>query len=108
MSLVFNTNSDSIDKLPTDDNVVSHSELQLANVLFKEKQNFLSKVISGTKDVLFVIGLYLIFCMPQIDDLIKKFFPSSMNSIYIFSGIKAFLFGFSFFLIQNIHSVYKK
>lgn len=108
MSLVFNTNSDFIDKLPTDDNVVSNSELQLANILFKEQQTILSKIISGTKDIIFIIGLYLVFCMPQIDGLIHRFFPSSVNSIYIFCGLKAVMFGFVYFVIQNIHSVYKK
>lgn len=109
MSFILNTQDmDSIGNLPVDENAVPVNELQIVDTLFKEKQSVLSKVISGTKDILFVIALYLIFCLPYVDTLICKFFPSSSTSIYIFYSVKAFLFGFAYFVIQNIHSVYKK
>lgn len=109
MSFILKTqNTDPIESLPVDENVVPSNELQIVNALFKEKQGVLTKIISGTKDILYVIALYLIFCLPQIDNLIHRFFPMSNGSIYIFYGIKAFLFGFIYFVILNIHSVYKK
>lgn len=108
MSLIFNTNADSINNLPVDDNAVPNNELQIANALFKEKQFALTKVVSASKDIVLVMALYLIFCMPQIDNLIKRFFPSTESSIYFFYGIKALLFGFCYFILQNIHAVYKK
>jgi hypothetical protein len=100
-------NVDIIDNLPTDRDLPSHQEIQILDSLFKEKYDTMTKILSGTKDVIIIGLVFLIFNLPQIDEIIKKFFPASVNSVYILVGIRVFLFMLCYFIIKNLYLVKK-
>ena len=99
--------ADAIDTLPTDKTPPTHEEAVVANVLFKEQLTTTQKILAGTKDVLIISALYILFSVPQVDELIKKFFPTTVNSPYQLLLGKAVLFGFVYFLIKNFYLVRK-
>jgi hypothetical protein len=107
--LSFNTssNSDLIDTLPTDQTMPSHAEIQIVDTLFKQNST-VQKLLSGTQDVLVVGLLFLLFSLPQIDMMIKKFVSSSNNSEYILLGIKCLLFMLVYFLVKNMYLAKKQ
>jgi hypothetical protein len=107
-TISFDTNSDSIDTLPTDQNNPSHAEIQIVDSLFKQKHNTVQKLLGGTKDVLIVGFIFLLFSLPQFDDLVKKFIPTTEKSPYILVGVKAVLFAFVYFLVKNLNLVRKR
>ena len=99
--------SDPIDSLPTDQTLPSHSEVQIVDALFKQKQSTMNKILSETKDVLFVGFLFIIFSLPQLDDLIRKLVPSASTSPYILLLIKTLAFMGIYFLVKNLYLVRK-
>lgn len=107
-SITFDNNSDSIDALPTDQNNPTHTEIQIVEQLFKQKHNTIQKFLGGTKDVLVVGFIFLLFSLPQFDELLKKVLPSTEKSPYILVAIKAVLFAFVYFLVKNIYLVRKR
>jgi hypothetical protein len=106
--VTFDSNSDSIDALPTDQNNPSHAEIQIVDTLFKQKHNTVQKLLSGTKDVLIIGFIFLLFSLPQFDDLLKKLIPATEKSLYILVGVKAVLFAFVYFLVKNLYLVRKR
>lgn len=94
---------DLIDQLPEDQTTPSHNEIQIVDMLFKEKQRLFDKILSNTKDVLLVGVLYVVFSVPEIDNLIKKFVPMTRNSEYILTLVKALLFMSIYYILNNIH-----
>ena len=106
--VTIDPNSDNIDILPTDQNNPSHSEIQIVDTLFKQKHNTVQRLLSGTKDVLVIGFIFLLFSLPQFDELLKKLIPVTENSPYLFVGVKAVLFAFVYFLVKNLYLVRKR
>lgn len=106
MSVSFNTQSDPLDTLPTDKNAPTHSEIQIVDTLFKENHTTIQKIFNGTKDVFIFSGLFLLLSLPQINDIIIKFFPSA-SSPYMLLFAKTVLFAILYFLIKNWYLVRK-
>jgi len=100
--------SDNIDTLPTDQNMPSHNEIQIVERLFKQKHTTVQKILGGTKDVLVVGVLFVLFSLPQFDELVKRFFPSVEKSQYIFIFVKAVLFAVVYFVVKNLYLVRKQ
>ena len=100
-------NADIIDSLPTDQSIPTHSEIQIVDTFFKQRQNALQKIFNGTQDVIIVGLLFVVFSLPQIDDFIKKFAPSTENSPYILMFVKTLLFMFCYFVVKNMYLVRK-
>lgn len=96
-------NGDFINNLPTDKNPLSTNEINIVNQIFKKQKTVIEKILSETKDVLGVGLLFLVFCVPQIDNLIKKIITSANNSIYILICVKTCLFMIAYFVIKNIY-----
>lgn len=107
-NVTFDKNSDSIDALPTDQNNPTHSEIQIVDQLFKQSHGTVQKILRGTKDVLVVALIFLLFSLPQFDELLKKFVPSAEKSLYILIGVKAILFAFVYFIVKNVYLVRKQ
>ena len=106
--VTFDSNSDNIDVLPTDQNNPSHAEIQIVDTLFKQKHNTVQKLLSGTKDVLVIGFIFLLFSLPQFDELLKKLIPATEKSQYILVAVKAVLFAFAYFLVKNLYLVRKR
>jgi hypothetical protein len=96
--------ADSIDSLETDKNAISQSENQLLNSLFVRKSMF-ETILGAAKEVVLAGILFVIFSLPQVDDLVKKYVPSTNNSVYLLTFVKAALFMFAFFVLKNMYLV---
>lgn len=103
----IDNNSDLIDSLPTDENNPTHSEIQIVDSLFKQQHTTVQKILLRSKDVIIVGFLFVLFSLPQIDEFIKKFAPSTETSVYIFIFVKTLLFMFSYFVLKNMYLVRK-
>ena len=95
---------DDITKLPVDKNPPSVNEIHLVNSLFTEQnKNMISTILSEGKDAILVGILFILFSLPQIDEMFHKFIPSSKNSIYILLGIKAILITIIWWVIKYFY-----
>ena len=92
---------DIIKNLPTDQSVPSHNELQIIDMLFKQKQGTIQYILSQMKDVIIVGLLFIIFSLPHCDGLISKFIPSLQSSQYMLLLGKALLFMLCYFVLKN-------
>jgi hypothetical protein len=107
-NVIFDVPADSIDALPTDQTPPSHSEIQIIDTLFKQKQGTVQKLLSGTQDVLIVGFLFVLFSLPQVDVFIMKAVPSTTTSPYILVFVKTLIFMSLFFIFKNMHLVRNK
>jgi hypothetical protein len=106
-NVVFDVPADSIDALPTDLTTPSHSEIQIMDTLFKQKQGTVQKLLSGTQDVILVGFLFILFSLPHVDTVIMKMVPATATSPYILVFVKALSFMCLYFILKNIHLVRK-
>ena len=94
---------DNINTLPTDKNNPSEVDQNIANTIFGENLSITQKLVKEGKDM-FIIGLlFVVFSLPQLDDIIKKFIPITVNSIYMLILIKAILLMVIFWLIKHFY-----
>ena len=97
-------NADIIDELPTDHTVPSHNEIKIVNNLFKQNKNGMYRILDELKTALIIGVLFIIFSIPQVDDLIKRVIPSSYaGSIYILLLVNAILLVVVFYFINNFY-----
>ena len=96
---------DIIEQLPSDKTTPSQDELRIVDTLFKKQKSTIDKILTGTRDVLLIGILYIIFSLKPLDSLIYKFFPSSVNSEYILVMVKGVLFMASYFILKNLYLV---
>ena len=94
---------DSINNLPFDQTIPTHNEIKLVNSLFKEQKSIFFKILDKSKDLLVLALFFIIFSLPQIDSIIKKFISITNNSLYILISIKALLFVFTYFIINTLY-----
>lgn len=99
---------DVIEQLPVDMSVPSHNEIRIVDQLFQQKKGIFDRILGQTKDIVILGGLFIVFSLPFIDNLIKKFVTAAGTSPYILIGIKALLFVFSYFIIKNLYLARKK
>jgi hypothetical protein len=99
---------DILSNLPIDQSLPSHTELKLVDHLFKKKKTFFEKILAHAKDILIIGVLFILFSIPQLDDIIKKFITISNKSPYILLGIKTLLFMLTYFIVKNWYLSRKK
>ena len=105
--VVFDVPADPIDALPTDKTEPSHTEIQIVDTLFKQKQSTVQKLLAGTQDVLLVGLLFILFSLPQFDEIIKKMFPATTTSFYILLFVKTLIVMCLYFICKNMYLVRK-
>jgi hypothetical protein len=98
---------DSIGNLPTDQTVPSHNEIQMVETLFKQKHTTVQKLLSGAKEFVLLLILFIIFSIPQLDSLLGKVI-SIGESPYTAIAVKGILFVITYFIIKNLYLVRKK
>lgn len=116
MSVSFNQSTptvnqgpgDPIENLPTDKTVPSHTEIQIVDTLFKQKQTTIQNMLAGTKDVLIVGFVFAILSIPQIDPLITKLVPITATSPYIMLLVKTLIMMIVYFVLKNLYLVRNK
>ena len=64
-------------------------------------------LLCNTKDLLIIGGLFMLFSITKIDEIITKLFPISNNSIFFLTAIKTFAFMLTYFIVKNIHFIKK-
>jgi hypothetical protein len=94
---------DYIDQLPSDASVPSHNEIIIVDKFFQQKKSIFDKIFLQTKDIIIIGCLFILFSLPFVDNLIKKFIKITETSPYILIGIKALLFVIIYFFIKNIY-----
>jgi len=94
---------DIIDQLPSDKTQPSHDEIRIVDSLFKKKKGVFDKILSETKDVLVIGILFVIFSIPQIDELIKKVIKITQTSPYILILIKSVIFMLCYFILKYFY-----
>lgn len=99
---------DIIEQLPVDTSVPSHNEIRITDQLFQQKKSIFDKILHNTKDILILGGLFIIFSLPFVDNLITKFITVAGSSPYILIGVKTLLFVFSYFIIKNLYLARKR
>lgn len=106
-STSVNITEDSLDSLPVDQNVPSPNEVHILDTLFKKKHSVVQKILLETKDVMLVGFLFIIFSLPQVDEIIKKLIPMTNTSVYIAVLVKSVGFMILYFLVKNLYLVRK-
>jgi hypothetical protein len=99
---------DLINQLPVDDTTLSHNEIRIVDQLFHQKKGIFDNILSKTKDFVILGLLYVVFSLPFVDELIKKCVTMTGTSTYILIAIKALLFVFSYFIINNLYLAKKQ
>jgi hypothetical protein len=100
--------SDEINGLPFDQNAPTDTELQIVNSLFKENYTNFEKLFYGLKDVFLVGVLFFVLSLPQVDTLIKTYYPVANSSIYSLTLAKAILFMIAYFIVKNMYLVQRR
>ena len=104
----MNYRGDYINKLPTDNHLPTHDEISIVNSLFKKDQTKIIKIISELKLSILVSILFIIFSLPIVDQLIKKFIPVTTNNNIFLLVVKGFLFAIVFYILSNLNTLKKQ
>jgi hypothetical protein len=99
---------DLINQLPADNTTLSHNEIRIVDQLFYQKKGIFDNILNKTKDIVILGILFVVFSLPFVDDLIKKFVTLAGSSPYILIGVKALLFVLSYFIIDNLYLAKKE
>jgi hypothetical protein len=95
---------DKLESLPVDNAPLNHNEIALMNNLFQTTYgDTIAKTLSSVKDVLIGAAIVFVLLLPYTDSVVRKVFPLTENSVYIMAGIKAFVFGLLFFVLNNLY-----
>lgn len=100
-------NGDMLDTLPVDKIQMNAYDEQLSNVIFKEKQTAISKIVNGSKDLILLYVLFVLFSTDTLDSVIDRFIIkiNSPERLIFFKGL---MFIVLYFVITNIHFARKK
>ena len=93
--------ADPIRSLPTDKSNPNHEELTIVNTLFQEHSEGISKVANEMKDAIVAGILFMIFSLPQIDNLLRSVLSFTQNSPIILTVVKGLLFTLVFYFVMN-------
>ncbi len=92
---------DSLDLLPVDKTSPSHSEIQIMETLFKENKSSLEKLYDGLKDIIIIGVVFVLFSLPQVDNVLQTHLPSTSTSKIHLIGAKVILFMLVVFIALN-------
>lgn len=99
---------DMIDSLPTDNTVLTHSETQLMEHLFKHHHTGIQELLKKLQDLVLLALIFMLISLPMVDEQISKFMPITGTSVYIMIMVKSILFVSTYFILKNLYLVRKK
>jgi len=99
---------DFIQDLPENNTEPSPKEIHIVNTMFKQHEGTMTKIGKELNDLVIVGVLFVLFSLPQVDDLIKRFFSPAVNSVYILVGIKTVIVMILFWVIKYFYLSKKK
>ncbi len=94
---------DSILSLPVDDIEPTESEMRVVDSLFKKQRKTFMTLFEGSQDILVVGGIFFVFSLPQVNDILEKLIPSTKESVWMKLFIKTLLVMLAYFLLKNFH-----
>ena len=92
-----------ISDLPVDKNEPTPSEIQIIDTIFKKHKKTMNSIFLEAKESLIVGILFVIFSIPVVDSVIKRFIPSANNSSYILLLIKILLVMLLFWVLKHFY-----
>lgn len=100
-------NGDLIDTLPTDSDTVEYEEnKEIIENVFGKHENLLEKIGKELSHSILICILFIIFSLPQIDEMIYHNIPNS-NNIFIIYGVKCMLIIILYYILRNFQIVKK-
>jgi uncharacterized integral membrane protein len=93
--------ADPIIQLPTDNIQPNQQEIKIVNSLFQKHGNDIETIVNELKDSIIAGLLFIVLSLPQVDQIIKSFFPSLNESPIILTLVKAVIFIILFYFIKN-------
>ena len=93
--------ADPIIQLPTIGTQPNQQEIEIVNSLFQKHGNDIETIVSELKDSIIAGLIFIVLSLPQVDQLIKSFFPSISESPIILTVVKAIIFIILFYFIKN-------
>ena len=73
---------DTIETLPVEESKPNQEQLALAMSIF-EYEKEMNCVGSEVKDVVSIVILFILFSLPQLDELLKKYIPQLRNQVFL-------------------------
>jgi hypothetical protein len=96
--------ADKLASLPVDGTPLNHNEISLMNQLFENKNSqVINQALAGVKDILLASIVFFAVSLPFLDEIIKRIFPSTGNSLYIMALVKTVIFAIIFFALNNFY-----
>ncbi len=92
---------DFIQNLPTDQSIPNHEELAIVENLFKNHKKTMGNVLYEFRDSIIAGLLFILFSVPQIDQLFHKIVPITEKSFIILLIIKTIIFIVLLYVIIN-------
>ena len=96
-------NGDLISQLPVDEAPPSPQEVHLVNTLFKEHKTTLDLIAEESKDSVIIACIIILLTLPQVNELINRFVPMTVNSVYIMALVKGIAGGILFWIIKYFY-----
>jgi hypothetical protein len=96
-------NHDVLSTLPADSYPPSQAEKNIVDTLFTKHKDTMDSVYEESKDSILVGILFIVFSIPQLNDIIYKLVPSAQNSIYITIAIKAAAVMVIYWLVRHYY-----
>lgn len=100
-------NGDLIDKLPTDSDATEYEDnKEIIENIFGKHESMFDKIGKELSHAFLISFLFIIFSLPQIDEIIFRNIPNS-NNIFVVYGIKCALIIVLYYILKNFHIVKK-
>ena len=96
-------NGDSLIDLPVDQTQPSHAEIKIVNTLFKEHSSTLDKLAKESREAILVGVLFVLFSRPELDEVIQRFVPVTVNSEYLLVLVKMLAIMVVFWITKHFY-----
>ena len=90
---------DTIETLPVEESKPNQEQLALAMSIF-EYEKEMNCVGSEVKDVVSIVILFILFSLPQLDELLKKYIPQLRNQVFLVT-FKCICVVFLYYMFKN-------
>jgi hypothetical protein len=97
---------DTIEKLPVEETTPNQEQLALAMSIFDYEKE-MNCVLSEFKESVIIVILFIIFSLPQLDEMLKKYIPPLKNQVFLV-GFKCTCVIFLYYMFKNYQVIKQK
>jgi len=94
---------DPISQLPVDQTPPLPNEVHIIDTLFKKHRGGMDMIFEEAKDAIFVALLVIIACFPNIDVIIHRIIPSTVNFPYFLLLVKGAIAALIYWIIKHFY-----